>query len=160
MARRIDAIDAQIINLLQASGRMKRNRMSEQVGLSVPSVSERMRKLRKLGIITGYHASVDPQRLGYGVAAFIRIIMVSSVDYQPMIDRLALTEGVLEIHSITGEGSHVVKVCTRDTLSLEKLLAKIQAMPGVAGTRTSIVLNTYKETRQIDARSAVDLEYN
>ena len=139
---------------------MKRNRMAEHVGLSVPSVSERMRKLERLGIVTGYHAVVDSVRLGFGVTAFIRVIMKSSEDYQPMIDELAGTEGVLEIHSVTGEGSHMVKVRTRNTLSLEKLLANIQAIPGVAGTRTSIVLNTYKETRQLDAKAAVDLEYN
>ncbi len=159
MARRIDSIDARILNLLQARGRMKRNQISEEVGLSVPSVSERMRKLEAAGIIEGYHAVVDANRLNYPVTAFIRIIMRNSGSYGHMIEELHQVGEVLEIHSITGEGSHMVKVRTRDTLTLEVLLGRIQAISGVTGTRTSIVLNTYKETRQLMAESATDLDH-
>lgn len=158
MPRRIDSIDARILNLLQAQGRMKRNEISEEVGLSVPSVSERMRKLEAAGIITGYHAVVDADRLNYPVTAFIRIIMRNSGRYGHMIDELHQVAEVLEIHSITGEGSHMVKVRTRDTRSLEALLGRIQAISGVTGTRTSIVLNTFKETRQLMAESAAYLD--
>jgi Lrp/AsnC family leucine-responsive transcriptional regulator len=56
---------------------------------------------------------------------------------------------VLELHSITGEGSHIVKVRCRDTAALEALLARLQALPGVRGTQTSIVLSTKKETRHL-----------
>jgi Lrp/AsnC family leucine-responsive transcriptional regulator len=56
---------------------------------------------------------------------------------------------VLELHSITGEGSHVMKVRTKDTTSLERFLSDIQAIPGVSQTTTSIVLSTFKETRAV-----------
>ncbi len=58
---------------------------------------------------------------------------------------------VLEVHSVTGEGSHIIKIRTRNTTSLEKLLSKVQALPGVHGTSTSIVLSTFKETRTLEA---------
>ena len=135
---------------------MKRNEISEKVGLSVPSVSERMRKLETDGIIVGYHAVVDAKRLHYQVTAFIRIMVRNSDSYRNMIDEMHRSGEVLEIHSITGEGSHIVKVRTRDTLSLELLLGRIQALPGVTGTCTSIVLNTYKETRQLEATTKFD----
>lgn len=68
-------------------------------------------------------------------------------------------EEVLEVHSITGEGSHILKVRTRNTTSLEQLLSRIQSWPGVHGTSTSIVLSTYKETRTVVARPMELVDY-
>lgn len=147
---RIDEIDTKILMLLQAHGRMKRNRIAEEVGLSVPSVSERMRKLEDRGVIKGYHAVVDAKRLHIDITAFIRVNVDNSSDYGSFVERASALSEVLEVHSITGEGSHILKVRTKNTTSLELLLAKIQAWPSVHGTSTSIVLSTYKETRGLD----------
>ena len=146
---RIDAIDVKILELLQTEGRMKRNRIAEVVGLSVPSVSERMRKLEERNVITGYHAVVNPKRLHIDITAFIRVMVDSSTNYDSFVAKATAHEEVIEVHSITGEGSHIMKVRTRNTTSLEKLLADIQSWPGVHGTSTSIVLSSYKETRQL-----------
>jgi len=148
-ADRIDGIDAQILTLLQANGRMKRNAIAEEVGLSVPSVSERMRKLEERGVLLGYHATVDAKRLHFDITAFIRVIVDGSEHYPSVVREACETDEVLEIHSITGEGSHILKVRTRNTTTLERLLSRIQSWPGVSGTTTSIVLSTYKETRQV-----------
>ncbi len=147
---RIDEIDAKILMLLQAQGRMKRNRIAEEVGLSVPSVSERMRKLEDRGVIKGYHAVVDAKRLHIDITAFIRVNVDNSSDYNNFVDQAHQLTEVLEVHSITGEGSHILKVRTKNTTSLEQLLARIQSWPSVHGTSTSIVLSTYKETRGLD----------
>ncbi len=146
---RIDEIDVKILGLLQQNGRMKRNRIAEEVGLSVPSVSERMRKLEERGVITGYHAVIDPKRLHLDITAFIRVMVDSSSSYAGFVDRVQAMTEVLEVHSITGEGSHILKVRTRNTTTLERLLSTIQSLPGVHGTSTSIVLSTFKETREI-----------
>ncbi|MEM1093795.1 MAG: Lrp/AsnC family transcriptional regulator [Bacteroidota bacterium] len=146
---RIDAIDVRILELLQTEGRMKRNRIAEEVGLSVPSVSERMRKLEDRNVITGYHAVVNPKRLHIDITAFIRVMVDSSTNYESFVAKASDHHEVIEVHSITGEGSHIMKVRTRNTTSLEKLLAQIQSWPGVHGTSTSIVLSSYKETRQL-----------
>lgn len=146
---RVDAIDAKILALLQANGRMKRNAIAEEVGLSVPSVSERMRKLQERGVLIGYHAVVDAKRLHYDITAFIRVAVDGSEHYPFVIEQACALEEVLEVHSSTGEGSHILKVRTRNTTTLERLLSRIQSWPGVSGTRTSIVLSTYKETRQV-----------
>ena len=146
---RIDEIDAKILTLLQKHGRMKRNRIAEEVGLSVPSVSERMRKLEDRGVIKGYHAVIDAKRLHIDITAFIRVNVDSSEDYDGFVDKASALSEVLEVHSITGEGSHILKVRTRNTTSLEQLLAKIQSWSSVHGTSTSIVLSTYKETRAV-----------
>jgi len=146
---RIDEIDAKILSLLQANGRMKRNAIAEAVGLSVPSVSERMRKLEDRGVLIGYHAIVNAKRLHFDITAIIRVMVDGSDRYPNVIEQACALDEVLEVHSITGEGSHIFKVRTRNTTTLERLLSRIQSWPGVSGTRTSIVLSTFKETRQI-----------
>jgi Lrp/AsnC family leucine-responsive transcriptional regulator len=73
----------------------------------------------------------------------------SSKNYPLFIERVMDVDEILECHSITGEGSHLLKVKTENTSTLEKLLARIQSWPGVTGTRTNIVLSTIKETTKI-----------
>jgi len=146
---RIDEIDSKIFALLQQNGRIKRNRIADEVGLSVPSVSERMRKLEERGIIAGYHAVLDAKRLHLDITAFIRVLVDGSQSFPEFIRRATASPEVLEVHSCTGEGSHIVKVRTATTSDLERLLGEIQRWPGVHGTLTSIVLSTYKETREL-----------
>ena len=145
----IDKIDVTILELLQDSGRMKRNAIAEIVGLSVPSVSERMRKLEERGVITGYHAVIAPKRFHIDITSFIRVTVDGSVNYDNFVNEILVFPEVQEVHSITGEGSHILKVRSRNTTTLEQLLSKIQSLPGVHGTSTSIVLSTFKETRKI-----------
>ena len=146
---RIDEIDAQILNLLQEHGRMKRSRIAEEVGLSLPSVSERIRKLEERGVITGYHATVDAKRLHVDITAIIRVTVDGSDRYPEFVEQAMALDEVLEVHSVTGEGSHILKVRTPNTTSLERLLSTIQAWRGVHGTSTSIVLSTFKESRTL-----------
>lgn len=149
MGYSLDAIDAQILALLQRDGRMQRNAISDEVGLSVSAVSERMRKLEAHGIIKGYHAVVDAKRLRFDITAFIRVRVDGSEHYGRFVEAVTAMPEVLEVHSITGEGSHVVKIRTKNTTTLERFLSQIQALPGVSGTSTSIVLSSFKETRTV-----------
>lgn len=149
MAHQIDEIDAEILRLLQARGRMQRNAIAKEVDLSVSAVSERMRKLEARGVITGYHAIVDAKRLHLDITAFIRVSVDGSDHYPAFIDEVTAMDAVLEVHSITGDGSHIMKVRTRNTTTLERLLSRIQALPGVSSTSSSLVLSTFKETRAI-----------
>ena len=147
--KRIDHIDATILHLLQEQGRIKRKDIAQRVNLSVPAVSDRLRKLEERGIITGYHASVDAKQLDYDVMAFIRVSVDTSSRYEPLMNYLGECDEIIEVHSITGEGSHILKARTRNTGSLENLLSRIQAWPGVTSTHTSIVLSSYKERQSL-----------
>ncbi|CUU03396.1 transcriptional regulator, AsnC family [Candidatus Thermokryptus mobilis] len=144
-----DDIDLKILDLLQKNGRMKRNEIAQATGLSVPSVSERMKKLEDAGVIKGYTAILDSKKLGKDITAFVFVSIDSSKNYPLFIERVMEVDEILECHSITGEGSHLLKVKTKNTSTLEKLLARIQSWPGVTGTRTNIVLSTIKETTRI-----------
>lgn len=146
---RIDEIDARILQLLQERGRIKRNEVAEDVGLSLPSVSERMRKLEQRGVIDGYHAVVNARRVGFDILAFIRVMVDSSKHYDGFVERACKLSEVQEVHSITGDGSHILRVLIRNTSGLEQLLSTIQSWPGVHGTSTSIVLSSFKDTRTV-----------
>ncbi len=145
----LDEIDCRLLDILQSAGRTRRNDLASAVGLSLPSVSERLRKLEEAGYITGYYARVDPKKIGKDVTAFIAVIVDSSKHYHAFVEHAAANDEILECHAITGEGSHLLKVRTDTTTTLEKLLAKIQSWTGVTGTRTSLVLSTSKETTKI-----------
>ncbi len=145
----LDDIDVKILETLQRSGRTKRNDLASEVGLSLPSVSERLKKLEESGIITGYFATVDHKKLGKDITAFIFVTVDSSKHYASFLEHAKQLDDILECHAITGEGSHLLKIRTTNTASLEKLLARIQAWTGVVSTRTNLVLSSSKETMQI-----------
>ncbi len=147
--KKIDETDARILNLLQSSGRIKRTDIAARVGLSMTTVSQRMRRLERDGFIRGYFAVVNPRDLGFDITAFIRVSVDTSANYQSLIEHVCGCSEVLEAHSITGEGSHILKVRSHNTESLEVLLSSIQSWPGVTGTTSSIVMSTYKETSQL-----------
>lgn len=146
---RLDETDVRILRLLQERGRIKRSEIAEAVGLSVPSVSDRMKKLEDRGVITGYHAVLHAARLGYDISAFIRVSVDGSMHYAGFVERATNLDEVLEVHSITGDGSHILRVVVRRTSDLELLLSTIQTWPGVHGTSTSIVLSSFKDTRTL-----------
>jgi len=100
----LDDIDATIMDILQKKGRTRRNDLAEAVGLSLPSVSERLRKLEENGYITGYFATVDPRKLGKDICAFIFVTVDSSKHYPGFLEHAHATDEILECHAITGEG--------------------------------------------------------
>lgn len=156
----IDEIDVKILELLQEDGRMQRSDVAEVVDLSISAVSDRMRKLEERGVIQGYRAVVDPKRLHLDITAFIRVSVEGSERYSGFVDRVSDMQQVLEVHSITGEGSHLLKVRTTNTTTLERFLSDIQAIPGVTHTTTSIVLSSFKETRTVPAEPMTLYQYD
>ena len=140
----LDDLDIKILNLLQENGRVKRNAIAEQVGLSLPSLSERLKKLEEHKIIEGYFTKLNKKAFGFDIMAFITVVMDSSKNYEKFASNVKKTPEISECYSVLGEGSHIVKVLTKDTASLENLLGKIQSSPGVHKTITSFILSTLK----------------
>ncbi|MCB9207852.1 MAG: Lrp/AsnC family transcriptional regulator [Ignavibacteriales bacterium] len=145
----LDAIDIKILEILQKEGRTKRNVLAEHVSLSLPSLSERLKKLEEKGIIEGYYAKLNRKPFNYDLMAFITVFMKSSKKFDELIEHVNQTPEILECHAVLGEGSHMLKVLVKGTEDLEKLLANIQSWPGVLRTVTSFVLSTIKETTNI-----------
>jgi Lrp/AsnC family leucine-responsive transcriptional regulator len=149
MSQQIDETDLEILKHLQEDGRSQRNHLAELVGLSVPSVSDRMRKLEERGVIEGYTAILNAKAFQLDITAFIFVEVDGSNRYADFVRHVADEAEVMECHSITGDGSHVLKIRTRNTESFERLLSRIQSWDGVKRTRSNVVLSTFKETRRI-----------
>jgi Lrp/AsnC family transcriptional regulator, leucine-responsive regulatory protein len=142
----LDEIDLKILEILQKNGRTRRSDLASIIGLSIPAASERMRKLEEEGFIVGYYARLDPLKLGKGLTAFVLVTVDSSRHYPAFIEHVKPVDEIMECHSITGEGTHLLKIRCEDTQTLEKLLARIQAWQGVVKTTTNVVLSPIKES--------------
>jgi Lrp/AsnC family transcriptional regulator, leucine-responsive regulatory protein len=150
----IDKIDAQLLMMLQEHGRISQHDLALGVGLSGPAVGERLRKLEDRGIIRHYSVVLDPKKLGRDITAFISVGISSSQYYEEFLRHATECSEVLECHSVTGQGSHLLKIRTMSTTTLEALLAQIQSWPGVQWTTTSIVLSTVKETDRLELKGS------
>lgn len=158
MSYQLDETDIKILNHLQKDGRAQRNTIAEIVHLSVPSVSERMRKLEQRGLIAEYNAILDSKKFNFDITAFIFVEVDGSEKYSSFVDLVSQQPEVLECHSITGDGSHILKVRTKNTESFEKLLSLIQSWEGVTSTRSNIVLSSFKETRTLPIERTVNVK--
>ncbi|MFU8811970.1 MAG: Lrp/AsnC family transcriptional regulator [Balneolaceae bacterium] len=154
----LDETDVKILNHLQKDGRAQRNTIAEIVHLSVPSVSERMRKLEERGLISSYNAILDPKLFNFDITAFIFVEVDGSEQYESFVEKISEHPEVQECHSITGDGSHILKLRTRNTETLEKFLSLIQSWSGVTRTRSNIVLSTFKETRNLAIERTINIK--
>ena len=154
----MDTLDAQIVDFLQADGRMTQQAIAQKVGLSQPSVAERIRKLEEAKVITGYTARVDPRKLGKDITAFIGVAIEHPRYFESFARKVMGLDEVLECHRVAGEESYVLKVRTVDTPALDRLLVEhLRTIPGVTRTHTTIVLASIKEdTRIVPARKGAE----
>jgi len=145
----LDEIDRRILSALQGDCKLALAKIGDQVGLSAPSVVERVRKLETEGFITGYHATLDGRRLGLDVTAFIGVSTGHPSATKDFETRLGEFQDVLECHHITGEHTLLLKVKTENTATLADLIGRLRSLPGVERTQTSVVLSTMRERTQI-----------
>jgi Lrp/AsnC family leucine-responsive transcriptional regulator len=135
-----DALDRQILELLQTDGRIKLSELGRRVRLSPAAVTERVRRLEAAGVIGGYGAHVVPARLGYGIQAFIRVSPHGGYTLRhPRTLELMERPEITEVHHVVGEDCWILKVAVRDTVHLEEVLEAVSAL---GRTTTSIVLTT------------------
>ena len=141
---KLDSTDKKILTELQKSGRESASHIAENVEVSVPTVTERIRKLQDGGIIKGFQAIVNPKTVGLDVAAIITIMSDSSQYYKEVTAEALKTPEVVQCFSTTGNGSHTLLIYTKNSKTLEDLLRKVQSWPGVIRTETQLILSTYK----------------
>ena len=140
---KIDDFDRSILNFLQSDARIAASHIADQLNISIPTVTERIKKLMEAGIIKGFHANIDPKMLGLDVSAIITIISESSEHYKDVINLAKETSEVIQCFSTTGKGSHTLIVIAKNSQALEELLRKIQSWPGVSRTETQVILSSY-----------------
>jgi Lrp/AsnC family transcriptional regulator, leucine-responsive regulatory protein len=148
--RTLDETDLQILDLLQANARETQAEIARIVGLAPSAVLERMRKLEARGALRGYVAQVDPKAIGVGLLAFVSVRTEEFGPEQRIAHALAALPEVLELHDVAGEDCYLIKVRARDAEHLGQLLrSRVARIPGVRSTRTTIVLETVKETSRL-----------
>lgn len=145
----LDPIDLQILGLLQENCKLQLARIGERVGLSAPSVIERIKKLEESGLIVGYRAIVDARRLGKDVTAFVGVSVSDPRRIDAFESEVAHLEEVLECHHVTGQHTFLLKVKTTNTSTLEQLIRAIRSIEGVDRTETMVVLSTHMERTQV-----------
>ena len=140
----INDIDTKILNIIQQDARISNVEIARQVGLAPSAVLERVRKLEERGVIRGYAAEIDHNQVGFGLTAFVfvRTSFCGSIG-----SVLAQIPEVLEVHDIAGEDCYLLKVRAKNTDELGKFFReKLKNLPEIVSTRTTIVLQTIKET--------------
>ncbi|MGH9369242.1 MAG: Lrp/AsnC family transcriptional regulator [Thermoanaerobaculia bacterium] len=146
----IDGLDANITKILQENARTSNAEIARQVGLAPSAVFERIRKLEERGVLRGFRAEVDPHAVGLALLAFVFVRSNERVGSVGTAEKLARIPEVLEVHHIAGEDCFLVKLRAADTEALGRLLReRVGAIPTVSSTRTTIVLETIKESRAL-----------
>ncbi|MFD7974953.1 Lrp/AsnC family transcriptional regulator [Streptomyces sp. NPDC059071] len=140
-----DATDWRILDALQAQGRASFAELARAVSMSPSAVTERVRRLEEAGVIAGYTAIIDQERLGLPILAFVRL-RYPNANYKPFHDLIATTPEVLEAHHVTGDDCFVLKVAARSMRHLEEISGKVGALGSVT---TSVVYSSPLPRRPI-----------
>jgi Lrp/AsnC family leucine-responsive transcriptional regulator len=143
----VDQVDRLLIDALRANARATYAELARVVGLSAPATHERVAKLEAAGIITGYHAAVAPEALGYATNALIGIFITDSADTDDITTALTAIPAVEDCWFVAGEETFVIKVRVAAVAELEATIRELNAIAGVARTRTTVVLSTKFEGR-------------
>ena len=154
----IDAIDRQILMILQQNARTSNAEIARQIDMAPSAVLERIRRLESRGVIQGYEARINPEALGLGTLAFV---FVRSRDFDgeaKTAELLSQIPEVQEAHHIAGEDCFLLKVRVQDAKTLGRLLReRIGSTGAVQSTRTTIVLETLRESAQVPLEAAQEL---
>ncbi len=143
----MDSVDRQLLDALRRNARATYAELARIVNLSAPAVHERVTKLEAAGVITGYHAAIAAESLGYAMNALIGIFITDSADTDDLAESLAALQAVEHCWFVAGEETFVVKVRVPDVAGLESTIRDLNAIKGVARTRTTVVLSTKFEDR-------------
>lgn len=145
----MDSIDLNILRLLQQNARTTVSEISSQINLSISAVSDRLKKLETTGIIEQYTTIINPNYLHRKLTAIMFIAIDRPKYTDQLISFVQKTDEILDCLYIAGEYDYSLKIITKDTFTLEKLLNKIKAIDGIKKTKTNVVLSTVKNIHSI-----------
>jgi Lrp/AsnC family leucine-responsive transcriptional regulator len=137
----VDAVDLELLRLLTQDGRMPQRRLAEELKMSAPAIAERLARLQKRGVITGYSANINFDALGYSTIVYLSVVIALEYDRGRLMNDLAQARGVEEVTLVTGSTDLLVKLRVRDHEHLRTLLTdEIWSIKGIQRTETSISL--------------------
>ena len=145
----VDDIDIKILQYLQKDGRATASKIAIKLDLTVPTITERIKRLKESSVIKGFQAIIEPKALSLDVSAMITVVSSSSNNYQEVIRKAVECPEVIQCFSTTGMGSLLLWVSTNNSQSLEELLREIQSWPDVTRTETQVILSSYKSLLEL-----------
>lgn len=151
----LDAVDHQILSILQCEGRITNAELAGRVGLTPGPTLARVSKLESAGFINGYVALVDRERVGLPVTAFVSVILKShgAAASRMFVNAMAELPEVLEVHHIAGDEDYLLKVVASDPADYEQfVLTKLAELPDVQRIKTTFVLSTAKIDTKVPIR--------
>jgi Lrp/AsnC family leucine-responsive transcriptional regulator len=153
----MDALDRKALALLTSDARITWSDLGQKLGLSAPAAAERVRKLEEHGVVKGYTAILDAEALGYSLTAFVLVTLDDQRKRTAFHSGVKRLEQIVECHHVAGDGDFLLKVRCRGTRDLDRLLVQeLKGRMGVAHTRSTIVLDTVKETAAIPVDAVTD----
>ena len=150
----LDDTDRKILDLLQREARMTNAAIAAEVGLTAPSVYERIRKLEQRGVIRGYTINVDPTTVGRPLTAFIRLTAAFDDKYGLGVQAISQDPDVLELYNVAGEDCFIIKTRLDTPEALEALLHRIRSHITVQRSVTMIALSALKEAGPLNVLNA------
>jgi Lrp/AsnC family leucine-responsive transcriptional regulator len=133
----MDRYDKKILSALHENARISYAELARRVNLSAPAVADRVEKLEQAGVITGYHARINPARIGYPIQCLIELT-VKHQDYFNVLEKMCTMPEVIECFSVTGTSGLMLKVAVDTMPSLQALIARLMQY---GDTKTSIVID-------------------
>jgi Lrp/AsnC family transcriptional regulator, regulator for asnA, asnC and gidA len=147
-AKAIDGLDAEILRRLTKDARKSYVEIARELKVANATVHERVNKLRHNGILKGFHAQLDAEKLGYTITAFVGLITSQNRRLPKLIERLRHIKEIEEAHTVTGKYDFLIKVRARNHRELQDLLNRIGSIAGVDRHETMIALTTILEKEQ------------
>ena len=147
---KIDNIDRKILRMLQENSKITNAYLSKQIGLSPAPTLERVRKLEKKGIISGYHAQLNLSKIGLGVSTFVLVSLKehNKKNINIFLDKISKVKNVIECHHITGTGDFILKVVSENIASYQKLmLDKVSEIEATDSLQSMVILSTFKDNK-------------
>lgn len=146
---KIDQIDKQILEILQENAKITNAQLSKDINLSPAPTLERVKKLENAGYIQSYHARLDAQKLGLGVATFVSVKLNkhNKSSNENFVKQVRAIDEIVECHYVTGSSDYVLKVVSKDIDSYQSLIMnKISEIAEVDNMQTMVILNTIKDS--------------
>lgn len=144
-----DRLDRRILDLLQADGRLTTVDLAERIGLSPTAASERVKRLVRDGVIRGYGARLDPDRIGLHLLVFVEVTLDKTTPdvFERFAEAVRRTPQILECHMVAGGFDYLIKLRVADMGAYRRMLGEaILSLPGVRETRTYPVMEEVKAT--------------
>jgi Lrp/AsnC family transcriptional regulator, leucine-responsive regulatory protein len=138
----MDTVDSEILRLLREDGRLSWRDLGAAVGLSANAAADRVRRLRRAGVITGFVALVDPAAGGRTLEALVGVTLARGVDSDQFANDVMRLDAVLEVLHLTGSPDYQLRVACRDTAELDALLRALRLRYGAGDTETTIILRS------------------